>query len=127
MFPLCVLRIDVNACGNDHAHFQKITPIRQPTFGLVLACSADGAMVPEQIFLCACAHYPIHQTTMYLHRWNTLRACVVVQSIRSHGKRTRPIYVYICVLQHISQCNTQEQWSVQTHTNNMFSLCVVAH
>ena len=26
MFPLCVLRIDVNACGNDHAHFQKIMP-----------------------------------------------------------------------------------------------------
>ena len=86
---------------------------------------ADGAMVPEPIFLCARAHYPIHHTTMYLHRWNTLRACVVVQSIRSHGKRTRAIYVYICVLQHISQCNTQEQWSVQTHTNNMFSLCVL--
>ena len=35
------------------------------------------------------------------------------------------VYVYMRVLQFISQCHTPAQWPVEIHTNNMFSLSVL--
>ena len=79
---LCVFctLMSMNAETIVHTFRKNNATTRQPMCGLVLACSADGAMVPEQNkILCARALHPIHPTIICLHRWNTLRGCVVVE------------------------------------------------